>query len=229
MAKRVASKGKKSRGAAHREPLSHERILDAAMALADEHGIEALSMRKLGQALCVEAMSLYNHVPNKDAILDGLVDRVMSEIALPELSHPWREALRRRSISAREVLRKHTWAPPLLDSRRNPGPATLRHHESVLRTLREAGFSVKLAAHAFSLLDAYTYGFVLQERALPFDSPEELEEVAHEILAGMPEGEFPCLEEIAREQVLTGVYDPAAEFLFGLDFVLDGLETLLTQ
>src|SRR5438270_1645157 len=161
-----------------RIPLNRDRVLRAALALADEGGIEALTMRRLGQALGVEAMSLYNHVANKDDVLDGLVDAVFSEIDLPCDGGDWKTAMRRRAISAREVLGRHRWAIGLMESRANPGPATLRHHDSVLRCLREAGFSIAMAAHAYSALDSYIYGFALQQASLPFATGEQAAEVA---------------------------------------------------
>lgn len=213
-----------------REPLSPERIYRAALRLADAEGIGALSMRKVGRALGVEAMSLYNHVANKDALLDGVIDLVMGEVELPEPgagARDWQAALRARTRSIRAVLTRHSWATPLLDSRRNPGPATLAHHEAVLRTLLEAGFSIAQACHAFSLLDSYTYGFVLQERALPFDSAEGATEVAEEIVGQMAPGEFPSLEQMAA-YVMEGGYDPSEEFGYGLDVIMESLERLRT-
>src|SRR5947209_13638663 len=168
--------------AIRRAPLSRDQVLRAAVTLADEGGIGALSMRKLGQALGVEAMSLYNHVTGKDGLLDGMIDIVFSEIGLPDGGEGWRQAMRRRAISAREVLGRHRWAIGLMESRRSPGPATLRHHDAVLGCLREAGFSVAMAAHAYSALDSYIYGFALQQASLPFDTGEQAAEVAETIL-----------------------------------------------
>jgi AcrR family transcriptional regulator len=153
-------------------------VLRAAVALADESGIESLTMRKLGEALGVEAMSLYYHVASKEALLDGMVDLVFSEIDLPTAGADWKSAMRRRAISARGVLSRHPWAIGLMDSRSTPGPATLQHHDAVIGCLRGAGFPVALPAHAFAVLDSYIYGFTLQETSLPFDSPEETAEVA---------------------------------------------------
>ena len=153
-----------------RIPLTRERVLRAAIALCDEGGIESLSMRKLGQQLGVEAMSLYNHVANKDDILDGIVDVVVNEIDVPPIGDDWKAALRQRANSARAVLSRHPWATGLIESRTNPGPATLRYYDSVIGSLREAGFSIEMAAHAFSALDSYIYGFALQEVSLPFET-----------------------------------------------------------
>ncbi len=211
-------------GAEPRVRLSRDRVLRAAVALADDGGIESLSMRKLGGELGVEAMSLYNHVANKDDLLNGMVDAVFSEIDLPSGEVDWKTAMRERAISAREVLSRHPWATALMDSRTTPGPATLRHHDTVIGTLRRAGFSIELAAHAFSALDSYTYGFALQEAALPFDTPEETAELAEMIMAQFPAGEYPHLAELTVGHVLQPGYDYGNEFEFGLGLILDGLE-----
>ena len=161
-----------------RTPLTRARALQAAVALADADGIEALSMRKLANALEVEAMSLYHHVANKDDILDGMVNLVFSEIELPATDRDWQSAMRSRALSVRGTLSRHPWALGIMESRTSPGPATLNHHNAVIGCFRQAGFSIQLAAHAFSLMDSYIYGFVLQEVNLPFDdstSPQELE------------------------------------------------------
>jgi AcrR family transcriptional regulator len=202
-------------------------VLAAAVALADQGGIESLSMRKLAQELGVEAMSLYHHVANKDDILDGLVDVVFGEIDLPTGEDGWRAAMRQRAISAREALRRHPWATGLMESRPTPGAANLRHHDAVLGVLRGAGFSVQLAAHAYSLLDSYIYGFALQEASLPFHTPEEAAEVAQAIMAEFPAADYPHLTEIAVDHVLQPGYDYGNEYLFGLDLILDGLERAL--
>jgi AcrR family transcriptional regulator len=212
---------------APRLPLNKDRVLRAAVDLADRGGVASLSMRKLAQELGVEAMSLYHHVANKDAILDGLVDVVFSEIDLPSGEAGWKAAMRRRAISAREALRRHPWATGLMESRSTPGRANLRHHDAVLGILRSAGFSIELAAHAYSLLDSYIYGFALQEASLPFDTPEETAEVAKTIMAEFPADELPHLTEIAVEHVLQPGYSYGNEFEFGLDLILDGLERAL--
>ena len=209
--------------AAPRTPLTRQRVLRAAVALADRGGVGALSMRKLAQELGVEAMSLYHHVANKDDILDGIVDVVFGEIELPTGEAGWEAAMRRRSVSAREALRRHPWATGLMESRRTPGPANIRHHDAVLGVLRNAGFPVELAAHAYSLLDSYIYGFALQEASLPFQTPEETAEVAQEIMAAFPADDYPHLAEIATEHALQPGYDYGDEFLYGLDLILDGL------
>jgi AcrR family transcriptional regulator len=207
-----------------RTPLTRDRVLEAAVAFADANGREALTMRKLGEALGVEAMSLYNHVANKDQLLDGMVDLVFAEIGLPAAGTGWKAAMRDRAIAARHVLARHRWAIGLMESRTSPGPATLRHHDAVLGCLRGAGFSVELTAHAASAIDSYLYGFALQEATLPFDTVDQTAEVAATIMAAMAPGEYPYLTEIAVEHVLKPGYDYGDEFEFGLDLVLDGLE-----
>jgi AcrR family transcriptional regulator len=208
-----------------RAPLSRERVMRAAIALADSGGIESLSMRKLGQDLGVEAMSLYNHVANKDDILDGIVDVVFSEIALPSGSTDWKPAMRNRAISAHEALLRHPWAPSLMQARTRPGPATLRHHDSVLGSLRNAGFTLVMAAHAVSAIDGYVYGFALQQINLPLQSREQVAEVGESILRQLA-GEYPHLAEMITEHAMKPGYDYAEEFEFGLDLILDGLERL---
>ena len=210
-------------------PLTRDLVLEAAMTLADESGLAALTMRRLGTALGVEAMSLYHHVANKEDLLDGLVDRVFAAFTLPPSELDWREALRVRSASAREVLREHPWAIGLVDSRTRPGAATLRHHDAVLATLRRGGFSVPLAAHAFAALDAYTYGFALQEASLPASTGEATAELAEEIFAGIDPADYPHLAELTVEHVLAPGYDFADEFAWGLDLVLDGLARALAD
>jgi len=209
--------------AERRVPLNKERVLRAAVAFADKKGIESLSMRKLGEALGVEAMSLYNHVANKDELLDGMVDLVFGEIELPSGGAGWKTAMRRRAISAREALSRHRWAIGLMESRTSPGPATLRHHDAVLGSLRGAGFSIEMAAHAYSVLDSYIYGFALQEASLPFETSEETAEVAQMIMAQFPADEYPHLTELTVEHVLQPGYDYGNEYEFGLDLILDGL------
>jgi AcrR family transcriptional regulator len=184
-------------------------------------------MRRLGEDLGVEAMSLYKHVANKDALLDGMVDLVFGEIELPSGDTDWRTAMRERAVSARAALTRHPWATALMQSRSTPGPATLRHHDTVIGTLRQGGFSVELTAHAFSVLDGYIYGFALQERSLPFDTPEEAEEVGRQMFARMPAGEFPHLTELTLQHVLQPGYDYGHEFEYGLDLILDGLDRAL--
>jgi AcrR family transcriptional regulator len=209
--------------------LSRERVMQAAIQLADRDGIDALSMRKLGQEVGVEAMSLYNHVRNKEDVLNGMVDFVFSEIDLPPSGADWTAAMRQRAISARQALLRHPWAIGLMESRVQPGPATLRHHDSVLRNLRESGFSVELAAHAYSLLDSYIYGFTLNELSLPFDTSGGAAEVAGNIFREFLRGEYPYLAEMATEHAMKPGYDYGDEFAFGLDLILKGLKRVQDQ
>jgi AcrR family transcriptional regulator len=212
------------RSAKRRAPLTRERVLRAALVLADTGGIDSLTMRKLGQELQVEAMSLYNHVANKDEILDGIVDLVFSEIALPADRADWKKAMRRRAISARDALLRHPWATSLMQSRTKPGPATLRHHDSVLGSLRKAGFTLVMAAHAISVIDGYVYGFALQQINIPLQTPAQVAEVGENILRRLPADEYPHLAEMITEHAMKPGYDYADEFEFGLDLILDGLE-----
>ncbi|MBF8192790.1 TetR/AcrR family transcriptional regulator C-terminal domain-containing protein [Nonomuraea sp. K274] len=200
-------------------------MLEAAIQVADRGGVEAITMRRVAQELGVEAMSLYHHVPNKDAILDGVVDMVFAAIKLPPAQcDDWRDAIRARASSAREVLSRHSWALGLMDSRRTPGPATLRHHDAVLGVLRKAGFTLPMAAHAVSLIDSYIGGYVLQEANLPVTTPHDVEEVAGGILEHLPADELPYLTEMIVDHALRPGYDHTSEFGYGLDLILDALE-----
>jgi AcrR family transcriptional regulator len=210
-----------------RAPLSRERVLCAALVLADLGGIESLTMRRIGQELHVEAMSLYNHIANKGDILDGLVDLVFSEIVLPPERADWKTAMRRRAISARDVLLRHPWAISLMQSRSKPGPATLRHHDWVIGSLREAGFTIDLAAHAFSVMDGYIYGFALQQMNLPYHTSQEGTQVAENILQQLPADRYPYLAEMIIEHAMKPGYDYAQEFEFGLDLILNSLSRLI--
>ena len=192
------------------------------MRIADTKGLTAVSMRRVAQKVGVEAMSLYHHVENKADLLDGMVDAVLAQVEAPEASAPWRPAIRTRCVSLRAVLKRHPWAISLLDSRANPGDATLAHHNAVLGCFRRAGFSVALSSRSFSLLDSYVFGFVVQEQALPFTNADELRAVGEPLLASMnPAHEH--LYEVAAEHMLSLEYDFDAEFAFGLDLILDGL------
>ena len=206
-----------------RARLNRDKVVGSAIALADASGIESLSMRKLGGELGVEAMSLYNHVSNKGDLTDGMIDGVFAEIDLPSGGTDWRTAMRHRAISVRKVLARHPWATGLMESRTTPGPATLRHHDAVLGILREAGFSIVLAAQASSVLDSYIYGFVLQERNLPATSMGSTK-LAQVILARLATQDYPHVAEMTVEHVLQPGYDHDAEFEFGIDLILDGLE-----
>ena len=209
-----------------RDPLTRDRVLDGAVTLADERGISALTMRNLADALDRKPMALYHHVANKDEVLDGMVDAVFDEIDLPDVGAAWKTAMRQRADSARAVLLSHPWALGLMDSRTAPGPATLRHHDAVIGCLLDGGFSIEMAGHAVSLLDAYIYGYVLQEISLPFGTPEETHEAADAVV-GQAADEFPNLAALAARYVLQPEYDFEDEFHFGIDLILDGLEKMV--
>jgi AcrR family transcriptional regulator len=211
-------------GTERRVPLNRERVLSAAVAFADEHGIASVSMRRLGEALGVEAMSLYNHVANKEELLDDMVDVVFSEIALPSGTTDWRTAMRQRAISVRRVLSHHRWAIGLMESRSSPGSATLKHHDAVIGCLREAGFPIEMAAHAFAVLDSYIYGFALQEANLPSHTAAETSEAAEAVLAQVPADKYPHLAELTRFHLLEPAYEYGDEYEFGLELILDSLE-----
>lgn len=205
-------------------PLSRERVLAAALRLADDEGVDAVSMRRLGQLLDVEAMSLYKHVSGKEDILDGIADLVMAEVEVPRPDLPWREAVRRAAISSHAALLRHRWAAPVLESRTSPGPTRLTYLEAVVGRLRAAGFSVADVARAFMAIDAQVYGFTVMELNFPFemrDSPEA-EVMAVEVFGQM----FPNLVAMAQLALGQGPGVPI-EFEFGLDLVLDGLERRL--
>jgi AcrR family transcriptional regulator len=206
-----------------RRRLSRPSVLEAAMALADADGLEGFSMRQLAQELGVVPMALYKHVANKDELLDGMIDIVFSEIESPSIDHDWKSAMRRRAISVRAALSRHPWAVGLMETR-TPGAANLRNHNAVMGCLREAGFSFVAAIHAFSVQDAYIYGFALQERTLGFDSPGDAGAAAQrraQTIGALEE--YPYLVEIATKLPETG-YDNDGEFAWGLDLILDGLD-----
>ena len=203
--------------------LSRDGVLRQAIAVADAGGLASLTIRSLAQALGVKPMSVYHHVANKDEILDGIVDIVFSEIDLPAVGGEWRSELAGRARSARQVLRRHPWAISLLESRTSPGPATLAHHDAVLGTLRTAGFSPELTAHAYALLDAFVYGFAVQEAALPFEGPDSVGEVAEPIMELMSSGQYSHMVEMAQDHYLQPGYDFGDEFEFGLGLILDAL------
>jgi AcrR family transcriptional regulator len=209
--------------------LSRERVLNGAVDIADTAGIGALTIRSLAQRLGVKPMSIYYYLPNKSAILDGIVDLVFGEIELPAADGDWRSELVRRANSARQVLSRHHWAIGLMESRKSPGPATLRHHDAVLGTLRRAGFSVEMTAHAYALLDSYVYGFALQEAALPFQGTDTGATLTEPIMQRFRTDAYPHLVEMASEHILQPGYDFGDEFQFGLDVILDALTRSLPE
>jgi len=216
---------------AAQEPLSKDRVLHAAVAIANEKGLAAVSMRKIAQELGAGAMSLYHYFPNKDALLDEMVDQVFARIETPSLEDDWKTAMRSRAISTRRALNRHPWALDVLESRTSPGMANLLQHNAIVACLREAGFSIPDAVHAYSVQDAYIYGFALQEKNVPFNTREEaaaigdmmVEQFRH--LADV----IPYSFELVDTYVARGGYDPTTEFLFGLDLILDALERMLER
>ena len=208
-----------------RVPLTRERVLQAALALADAGGIESLSMRKLGQELGVEAMSLYNHVANKDDLLGGIVDLVVGEIAVAADDKEWKAALRETAISSHEAFLRHRWACSLV-MRAGAGPARMRWMECVLRTLRRAGFSAELTHHAYHALDSHITGFTLWQVSMPFSSREEMVDLAEGFLSEIPADEYPYVIEHAEQHIAPASPDGKTEFEFGLELILDGLERL---
>ena len=209
-----------------RQRLTREKVLEAAITHADAGGLAALTMRTLAEMLGVAPMALYRHVANKDDLVDAMVDVVFGEIGLPAGGGDWQTSMRRRAIAIRDTLARHRWAVGLMESRRTPGPANLRHHDAVIGRLRAAGFDVAMTAHAYALLDSYIYGFALTKSNLPFDSSEPVGELAGAMLDPFPVNEYPNLVEFLDEHVMKPGYDYADEFEYGLDVILDGLERI---
>lgn len=214
------------RGMVEREPLNPRRIVEAAARVADRGGLDAVSMRNVGAELGVEAMSLYHHVANKEALLDALADEIFVRIELPREGEPWRAAMSRRCASARHVLSRHPWALRLIESR-PPGEALLRHHDRVLGCLRGGGFDVATATHAFSVLDAYVYGFALTEQNVPIAPDEAVDE--SQVKPPVTVHTHPHLTEMYEQLVVSGDFVFADEFAYGLDLILDQLEVRLTR
>lgn len=219
--------GRRSAEVASRAPLTLERTLQVALDIADDDGLDAVTMRRLARELGVEAASLYHHVNGKNQILDGLVDVVAAEVERPAPSTDWRATITERAHNTRAVLRRHRWAVSLMASRTSPGPATLGLLETGIRCFREGGFSVVQAAHGISVVDSYVHGFVLQEVNLPFRDPSELAAMTGAIMETFPASEFPHLFEMTVEHVLKPGYDYGKEFNSGLKVVLDGVAALL--
>ena len=203
-------------------PLSRERIVTTAVSLADADGFASLSMRNIAEDLGAGTMALYRHVANKEALLDDMVDVVFTEMYPPAIGGRWKHELRERGLSARSALQRHPWAVGLMETRMHPGPASATHHNATMGCLREAGFGFREAVHAYNLLDAYTYGFALQEATIPFETPEESGDMAAKTVGDRGD-EYPYLAEVVVELGERG-YDYTEEFEFGLDLILDGLE-----
>src|SRR6478609_8847579 len=206
-----------------RVPLGRDRVLAGPITVADAGEIGALTIRTLAQELGVKPMSVYHYVANKDEIIDGIVDLVYGEIDLPVPGEDWRTQMRRRAGSVRRVLANHPWATPLLQSRLRPGPATLRHHNAFFATLRAAGFSVGLTAHAFALIDSYVFGFALSENALPIHGPDSVADTAASMMHFFDAEAYPSLLEFTMEHIMRPDYDFGEEFEYGLNLILDGL------
>jgi AcrR family transcriptional regulator len=211
-----------------RARLNKERVLEAAVELAVRDGIESLTMRKLADELGAGAMSLYHYVPNKEQLLDGMVDIVFSEIELPSTDDDWKTAMRKRAISTREALGRHRWAIGLMEGRTSHGPANLSLHNAVLGSLRAAGFSLEMTVHAYSVQDAYIYGFALQESDMSSESADDFAAEAQRQMQDYQAvlAEYPHLVEVVGGYVAKSGYDYATEFVFGLDLILDGLDRL---
>jgi AcrR family transcriptional regulator len=203
--------------------LSRDRVLQGAVQLADQVGMEGLTIRNLAGALGVKPMTIYYHVPSKEAIVDGMVDLVFTEIALPPAGVDWKTAIKTRYKSAREVLGRHPWAAPVMESRTSPGPATLHHHDAVLGCFRRGGLSLELTAHAYAILDSYLYGFALEEAALPGGGQNEIVDLAADLMDAFAGG-YPHLHEFTTQHVMRDGYSFGNSFEFGLDLIIDGLE-----
>ena len=209
-----------------RVPLSRDRVLQAAIRIADEDGIDALSMRRLARELGVEAMSLYNHVANKDEILGGIVDIVADEVEMPPNRGNWKAEVRTSAISAHDAFLRHRWACPLMMRTSSPIPSRMLWMEWLLRTLREAGLSPNLTHHAYHALDSHITGFTLWQVSFPFETREELLDLAEDFLGQIPADEYPYVIEHAKEHLAAPDPDEPNEFEFGLDLILDGLERM---
>lgn len=220
----AARSRKPEKRTSRREPLTRERILRTAIRVADEEGLEALSMRRLAQEVGVEAMSLYHHVASKDDVLDGIADLVVGEIVVPEIGADWKAAMRKRATSAHEVFLRHPWAALLIGSRINVGPAMLRYVNATLGCLREAGFSWELADRAWNAIDSHVYGFTLQELNFPLE-PSEYATAAKMGLPRLPAEQYPYMRALT-ELVIEGKHRGVQDFQLGLDLLLDGLERL---
>jgi AcrR family transcriptional regulator len=213
-----------SKQVVRKQRLTVDRVLEGAMALADKIGVHALTIRRLADALDTKPMTIYHHLPGKEAIFDGMVDRVFAQIDRPPADLGWKAAMRHRCMSARQVLNRHPWAAPLMEARTNPGPETLGHHDAVLGCLRGGGLSLEMTAHVYALLDSYVYGFALTEASLPATGGAEMADLATGLIDPLPDGAFPHLSEFTAGHVLQPGYDYRTEFEYGLDLILDALE-----
>ena len=212
-----------------RSTLTRDKVLESAIELADEIGIESLTIRKLADRLGVGAMTIYHHIPSKEEIIDGMVEIVFIEIQMPPTDVDWESAIRQRCVSARNVLNRHPWAAPLMESRMSPGPANLSHHDAVIGCLRSGGMSIQMAAHAYAILDSFIYGFAFEEATLPGGGGEGIAEIAEEIASNFPVDEYPHLAELTFEHVLEPGYSFGDSFEFGLDLIIEGLDRVATE
>lgn len=208
--------------------LTPERVIDGAVRVADRIGTEALTIRKIAEEIGVKPMTIYHHVPNKEAIIDGMVDAVFAEADLPPARLAWRDAMTIRCASMRTVLTRHQWAAPFMENRTSPGPAALTHHDAVLGCLRRAGFSLETTAHAYALIDAFLYGFTLQEAMLPATGGVDMAELAASIVEQMPTDLYPHLTEFTQYHVRQPGYAFGDSFDVGLDLILDVLTRFAT-
>jgi len=216
---------KKSRTPGKRKSLNRALIVETAMSMADRDGLEALSMRRLGAELGVEAMSLYNFIEGKEDLLNALVDRAVQEVELPSPKpSQWKSAMRKRALSTRQMLLRHPWAATLIESRPDPGSERLDYYDSLIGMFRKAGFSLKHAPRCLLLLDSYIYGFALQEDSWPLDSQETMGDAARRYAENTTLENHRYLEELVTEYAMKNQYDPDADFLFGLELILDGME-----
>ena len=210
-----------------RARLSRDQILHAAMAHADQHGLQGMTMRNVAEALSASPMALYRYVANKEDLVDGLIDLVFGELSVPSLDGDWKAAMRERAHSVRQALLRHRWAVGILESSRNPGPASRLHHERLIGSLRAAGFDWPMVAHALAVLDSFVYGFAQTEMNLPVDSMDEVGEVAEGMIASYRAEEYPNLIAFAEEHLMKPAYDYGEEFDYGLELILDGLDRRL--
>lgn len=210
-----------------RPGLSRQRVVHAAIQHADSAGLDALTMRQVAGALRVAPMALYRHISNREDLIDAMIDVLFSEIALPLGGTDWKTAMRDRALSLRDVLGRHRWAIGLMESRTRPGPANLRHHDAVIGKLRSAGFDIAMVAHAYSVLDGYIYGYALTKMNMPFQTSDEMAEMAQDMFEPFPANDYPNLAEFVTDHVMKPGYDYGEEFEYGLDLILSGLEDAL--
>ncbi|MCQ1994231.1 TetR/AcrR family transcriptional regulator C-terminal domain-containing protein [Arthrobacter sp. zg-Y1171] len=222
------SKARQQEPSARRPRLNRDAVLRAGVELADQVGTDGFTMRTLADELGVVPMALYKHVANKQELLEGMVDLVWAEVTEPESARGWKQAVRDRAASLWTALVTHRWAVGRMEAAGRPGPESLRQHNAMLGCLRQSGFTFRAAVHVMSLLDAYVYGFALQQKTLSFETPEESAEAAADTLNGESAevaARYPYLLEVVGELAKQG-YDYDAEFNVGLDVLLDGIETL---